>query len=208
MGDEGPPLRSITGRRILAAFVAVLSLFGAALAVELVTLVRIADAESEVARLDHAKHAGHMAAAQVREQYIHQAHTLIEFGSGHLGHYERVVIATRASIEHLQAVAETPDDQHLAKQIADLAQQNDRDFHTQVVPAIQRGDRGEVAELGEKLEAVVDRVVELNAQLNAGLEARSVAARESAEHLRNQSVVWTIACFALAIAFATRRFRR
>lgn len=202
MATEGPPLRSITGRRILAAFAAVLVLFGAALAVELVTLHKIADAESEVARLDHAKHAGHMAAAQVREQYIHQAHTLIEFGPGHLDHYQKVVEATKASIAHLQSVAETPTDKERAQQIADLAAQNDKDFHTLVVPAIARGDRGEVARLGEELESVVDRVVRINGELNSDLEGLSVAARQRAETLRDRSVGWTIACFALAIVFA------
>lgn len=202
MGDEGPPLRSITGRRILAAFGAVLVLFGIALVAELLTLRKIAEAESEVARLDHAKHAGHMAAAQVREQYIHQAHTLIEFGPGHLDHYTKVVEATKESITHLQSVAETDSDRHLATQIADLAAQNDKDFRTVVVPAITRGDRGEVAKLGDDLEAVVDRVVALNAQLNTDLEARSVTARRSAEILRDRSVIWTITCFGLAIAFA------
>ena len=202
MGDEGPPLRSITGRRILAAFAAVLVLFGIALAVELVTLRKIADAESDVARLDHAKHAGHMAAAQVREQYIHQAHTLIEFGPGHLDHYAKVVAATKESIEHLQSVAETDSDKRLAKQIADLAEQNDKDFRTTVVPAIARGDRNEVARLGDDLEAIVDRVVGINARLNSDLEARSVAARRHAEALRDRSVIWTIMCFALAIGFA------
>lgn len=202
MATEGPPLRSITGRRILAAFAAVLVLFGAALAVELVTLHKIGDAESEVARLDHAKHAGHMAAAQVREQYIHQAHTLIEFGPGHLDHYQKVVEATKESIAHLQSVAETQADKERARQIADLAAQNDKDFHTLVVPAIARGDRGEVARLGEELEAVVDRVVKINGELNSDLEARSVAAHHRAETLRDRSVGWTIACFALAIVFA------
>jgi len=202
MAEDGPPLRSITGRRILAAFAAVLALFGIALAVELVTLRRIADAESEVARLDHAKHAGHMAAAQVREQYIHQAHTLIDFGLGHLDHYTKVVVATKASIAHLESVAQTASDKQLVAQIAELAAQNDQDFRTMVVPAISRGDRGEVARLGDELEAVVDRVVAINGQLNTDLEARSVAARQRAETLRDRSVTWTITCFALAIAFA------
>ncbi len=202
MADDGPPLRSVTGRRILAAFGAVLVLFGVALVVELVTLRKIADAESDVARLDHAKHAGHMAAAQVREQYIHQAHTLIEFGPGHLDHYARVVESTKTSIEHLQSVAETESDKRLTKQISDLAEQNDKEFRTTVVPAISRGDRAEVAELGDELEAVVDRVVGINAQLNSDLEGRSLAARRRAEALRDRSVTWTIVCFALAIAFA------
>lgn len=195
-------LRSITGRRILAAFGAVLVLFGVALAVELVTLHKIADAEAEVARLDHAKHAGHMAAAQVREQYIHQAHTLIEFGLGHLGHYATVVAATKESIEHLQSVAETDSDKQLAKQIEELAEQNDHDFQTIVVPAITAGDRAAVAKLGDQLEGVVDRVVDINAQLNSDLDTRSLDARHRAESLRDRSVLWTILCFALAIGLA------
>jgi two-component system NtrC family sensor kinase len=199
---EDPPLRSITGRRILAAFAAVLGLFGIALAVQLVTLRKIADAEAEVARLDHAKHAGHMAAAQVREQYIHQAHTLIEFGPGHLDHYARVALVTKQAIEHLQAVAESESDKRLANRIAELAEQNDRDFRTSVVPAIASGDRSAVAKLGDDLEAVVDRVVELNAELNADLEARSLEARHRAEALRDRSVLWTIGCFALASCLA------
>ena len=202
MATEGPPLRSTTGRRILAAFGAVLVLFGLALAVELTTLRKIGDAESEVARLDHAKHAGHMAAAQVREQYIHQAHTLIEFGPGHLGHYEHVVAETNDSIAHLQSVAETPSDKQLATEIAALAKKNDHDFRTIVVPAIERGDRDAVGKLGDDLESIVDRVVDLNEKLNADLEARSIAARHRAEVLRSQSVSWTIACFALAIILA------
>lgn len=202
MATDAPPLPSTTGRRILAAFGAVLALFGAALAVELTTLGKIGDAESEVARLDHAKHAGHMAAAEVREQYIHQAHTLIEFGPGHLGHYDKVVAETTATIAHLQAIAETASDRELAGQISQLAQQNDRDFRTVVVPAIERGDRAAVAKLGDDLETTVDRVVALNEKLNADLENRSVAARSRAEDLRTQSVMWTIVCFALAIVLS------
>lgn len=195
-------LRNITGRRLLAAFGIVLLLFAAALAMELFTLRRIADAEAEVARLDHAKHAGHMAAAQVREQYIHQAHTLIEFGEGHLAHYAKVVEVTRQTIAHLASVAEAPADKALARQIAELAEQNDRDFRVRVVPAIRGGDRSTVAELGDQLDDVVERVVDLNARLNEELERRSAAARLRAEQLRRDAMVATIACFALAIVLA------
>ena len=114
MTADQPPLRNVTGRRLLIAFGAVLSVFGAALAVELVTLGRIADAETEVAKLDAAKHAGHMAAAQVRDQYIHQAHSLIELGPGHLDHYRGVAASTRHSIEYLESLAEAPDVRALA----------------------------------------------------------------------------------------------
>jgi hypothetical protein len=47
--DPSARLRNITGRRLLAAFTAVLLLFAAALAIELFTLQHIAAAEAEVA---------------------------------------------------------------------------------------------------------------------------------------------------------------
>ena len=193
--------RTTVGRRLLGALAAVLVLFGAALAVELVTLRLIAEAEAEVERFDHAKHAGHMAAAQVREQYIHQAHTLIEFDKGHLDHYEKVVLVTRDAIKHLEEVAPVQD-KSFAVQIALLAEENDRDFHALVIPALERGDRGAVAALGDRLETVVDRVVILNTELNESLDARARSAREHAEQLRDRSVIWTVACFALAIVLA------
>jgi two-component system NtrC family sensor kinase len=202
MTEPTSPLRSVTARRLLLVFAGVLLLFAAALTVELFALRRIADAEAEVARLDHAKHAGHMAAAQVREQYMHQAHTLIEFGEGHLGHYARAVEVARQTIAHLESVAETPADKALAKQIAELAEQNDRDFRERVIPVIRAGDRSTIAELGDQLEDVVDRVVELNNQLNLELERRSNAAQARAEELRAQAQAATFACFALAILLA------
>ena len=191
-----------TGRRLALAFAAVLLLFAAAMVVELLTLQQIADAEREVARLDHAKHAGHMAAAQVREQYIHQAHSLIEFDTSHLGHYEEAVAATRRAVAHLDAMAETAREQELVREIARLAEQNHHDFVTLVVPAIARGDRSVLTSGGARLESVVDRVVALNEELNADLERRATAASVHAADHRAEAWRATLLCFGLAIVLA------
>ena len=50
--------RRTTARRIIGAFAIILFLFGAALLAVLIALRQIGTAEDEVARLDHAKHAG------------------------------------------------------------------------------------------------------------------------------------------------------
>jgi signal transduction histidine kinase len=194
--------RSVTARRLAAAFVAVLLLFGAALVVELITLRRIGQAEDDVARLDHAKHAGHMAAAQVREQYIHQAHTLIEFDHSHLDHYQTAVDATRAAMAHLDALAGTDAERNLARAIAALAAASDRDFRQLVIPAVERGERGAVSALGARLESRVDEVVRLADQLNRSMEARADVARARAVRLREQSLQLTLGIFALAIVLA------
>ena len=191
-----------TGRRLAVAFAAVLLLFAAAMVVELLTLQQIADAERDVARLDHAKHAGHMAAAQVREQYIHQAHSLIEFDTSHLGHYQTAVEATRRAVAHLETMAETPHEKELAHEIARLAEQNHRDFQTLVVPAIERGDRSSLSPLGEQLESVVGKVVAVNEELNADLERRATAASVHAAQHRAEAQRATLLCFGLAIVLA------
>jgi len=194
--------RSRTGKRLGAAFLAVLLLFGAALVVELVALRRIAAAEAEVAELDHAKHSGHKAASMVREQYIREAHTLIEFDDSHLDQYEAVVKSTRDAVAHLRTMARSDQERALAGQIAQLAAENDRDFRALVLPAIRSGDRGQVTEIGARLEAVVDRVVQVNDELNHMFETRSEAAREHAGALRGRVKWVTLLCFGLAIALA------
>jgi len=194
--------RHRTSTRLAAAFATVLVLFAAALGVTLVALARIAGAEAEVAGLDHAKHAGHMAAAQVREQYIHQAHTIIAWDTSHLEHYDHAVEAALASTDHLMAAARWPEEQRLAAEISRLARDNDQQFRGQVVPSIASGDRGKTHELHERIAAVVSRVVALNEQLNALLERRSADAKARARQLSRRARTVTIACFALAIALA------
>ncbi|MBI2896776.1 MAG: HAMP domain-containing protein [Deltaproteobacteria bacterium] len=193
---------SRTALRIGGAFAAVLALFGISLLVTLRTLDEIARAEAEVARLDHAKHAGHLAAARVREQYIHQAHTLITWSVSHLNHYPAVVRDTENWTGHLRHVARTPEEKELAEEVAALARQNDREFQTKVVPAVRRDDRSQIRDFHEHLESQVNQVVRLNEALNARFEKNSRAAHARASALRSQARTGVITCFGLAIAIA------
>jgi signal transduction histidine kinase len=193
---------SATALRIGGAFTAVLALFAISLFVTLHSLAEIARAEAEVARLDHAKHSGHYAAAQVREQYIHQAHTLIAWDPSHLEHYAEAVKAAEMWIGHLQRAARDPEEKALADEVASLARQNDRDFIAHVVPAVRRNDRSHVQALHVRLEGQVNEVVRLNEDLNARFEQASRAAHARARSLRARARSAVIACFGLAIAMA------
>jgi signal transduction histidine kinase len=195
--------RRTTARRIVLAFAAILGLFGLALVVMLIALARIGAADQEVARLDHAKHAGHNAAALAREQYMHQAHTLLEWNHSHLGHYGEVAARAKQATEHLRELADTDDSRRQADQIADLVAESDRVFRDEVVPAVDRDDRTAARALGERIEAIVDKVVAINEELNRGFERRSDEAHDEAERIRGRMRLWAIACFALAIVLAT-----
>ena len=197
-----PPARRTTARRIAGAFGLVLLLFGLALVVMIVALEQIGDAEDEVARLDHTKHAGHHAAAMAREQYMHQAHTLLTWDDSHLAHYQETAASARRATEHLRQAVAGYAEVRQADEIAALIAESDRRFREEVWPAIQRDERGRRSELHELTEAPVARVVALNNELNQSLEQASERARQEADLIRARARLAVIACFALAIAAA------
>ncbi|MBK7076989.1 MAG: HAMP domain-containing protein [Myxococcales bacterium] len=191
-----------TAKRIVLAFAAVLLLFGLALVVMLVSLAEIASAEREVARLDHAKHAGHHAAAMAREQYIHQAHSLLEWNETHVAHYQAVAAEARAATAHLRMMVTGAGPIAQADQIERLIAESDRRFRDEVLPAIRAGQRDRVNDLHQRTEAPVAEVVAINGELNRTLERASDAAAARAEGIRGRARVVVVGCFALAIVLA------
>ena len=168
----------------------------------IVSLGRIGAAEDEVARLDRAKHAGHHAAAMAREQYMHQAHTMLAWDNSHMDHYGETAQAALHATEHLQHEVAGHPGVEQAREITRLIVESDRRFREEVWPAIQRDDRSKMSELHDLTEQPVQEVVALNTKLNSTLEAESETARKAAEDIRGTALFVVIACFAMAIAAA------
>ena len=200
MSESRPP--RTTARRIAGAFGLVLLLFALALVVMIVALAQIGAAEDEVARLDRAKHAGHHAAAMAREQYMHQAHTMLAWDDSHMEHYAETAQAARRATEHLGQEVEGHSGAEQAKEITRLIIESDRLFREEVWPAIRRNDRSRMSQLHHMTEQPVQEVVALNEKLNRSLEAESERARKTAEDIRGTARLVVLLCFALAIAAA------
>lgn len=194
--------RRTTARRIVGAFSAVLLLFGLALLVMIVALDRIGSAERDVARLDRAKHAGHHAAAMAREQYMHQAHTLLAWDASHLDHYGETSESARSATEHLRHEVAGHPGAEQAEEIALLIAESDRRFREDVWPAVARDERTRMPELHDMTERPVQAVVDLNERLNRSLENESEVARRSADRIRERARLVVIACFGMAIVLA------
>src|SRR5262249_37105440 len=192
-----------TGYRLGAAFAAILALFAAALLVELGALGRIAQAEDELARLDHAKHAAHLVGSEVREQYIRQGHVLIGENASPLEDYGKVVETTAAACKHLLDLAETDDERARAIEIARLAAASDEQFRREVKEPLERGDRAALLTLHQCVERVAGDAVQKVDELSHIFEARSAAALPRTETLRSQARLVTLVCFGLAIVVAT-----
>jgi signal transduction histidine kinase len=191
-----------TAYRLGAAFTAILVLFAAALAVELGALHRIAQAEDELARLDHAKHAGHMVAAQIRELYIHQAHVFIVEDRSHLGHYAQVAAATRAATDHLVGLGAAAEERRRAGEIAQLAQAFDEGFRRDIDAALEHKDRAALLALHDRAERQMNDIVARSDELNHIFETGSAAALAGTGTLRSQARLATLVCFGLAILVA------
>lgn len=182
---------------------AVLALFAAALFVVLPSMTQLDRADAEVAGVDRAKHAGHRVAALVREQYIHQAHTVIEGNRSHLDHYKDVARVTREAATALASYAVSPEERALADEIAMLVGRSDADFLDVTLPAIERGEHEEVLRLHAEMEKAVSRVAKLVRDLNTRFEARSDTARSLAERARRRVRVTLYVCFTGAAVLAT-----
>lgn len=194
--------RRTTARRIAGAFGLVLLLFALALVVIVIALEKIADAEGEVARLDRAKHAGHHAAAMAREQYMHQAHTLLTWDASHMQHYGETARAARVAIEHLELAVAGHDGATQAREISRLIIESDRGFREVAWPAVEHDERYRLGELHRMTEQPVQEVVALNTTLNVALERESDHARAQADDIRRTALIAVLLCFALAIAAA------
>jgi two-component system NtrC family sensor kinase len=185
--------------RVGGAFVVILALFGTALAVTLGTSQQLAAADQGVATLDEAKHAGHQVAALVREQYIHQAHTIIEGDRSHLDHYLDWARKAREATLHLRSFPLTTEESTRARDITRRVVELDERFRTEILPAVDARDHKRVHERHGQMETLVGQVVAMSEALNRQIEGRADRARQDEERLRRRAGFVVVGCFILAI---------
>ncbi len=191
-----------TALRLAGAFTIVLALFAAALAFTIRALDRLDAADSEVAALDEAKHAAHAVAALVREQYIHQAHTIIEWNDSHVDHYGEVARRVRVATRRLESLTREQRARELAEEITRLADRADTDFRQRILAMVGRDGRERAVPAHAQTERLVTRVVGLIEELSTLLERQSAEARSAQARLRSRVRVAVLSCFALALAAA------
>lgn len=199
MFDRGKRILSGVTVRIGAAFLAVLLLFGASLGVMVSAFEGLAAAERDVSVLEEARQAGHIVASLVREEYIHQAHTIIEGDRSHLDHYGVAARNARGAAARLLRMPLAPDERPLGMEVERLVALIDEEFHALILPAVDAHDRERVHELHEHTEKLVNRVVAVNDQLNRRLERRTDLAKQREDTLRERAMALVLGCFGLAI---------
>ena len=100
-----------------ASFALVLLLFIAALGVCLASFARIDKAERRLETFENQRRAIDHAAILMREQYIHQAHTLIAFDASHVEHYREFARDASDAIVELRQSSTASEDADLIDEL-------------------------------------------------------------------------------------------
>jgi signal transduction histidine kinase len=143
--ETNPPVppKRVIARRLAVSFglvsIVAVAMFGMLIAI-------IGDVAGHVANMqtnEAAIRESLVLATAVREQYIHQAHWIIEQDARHLEHYEESVKRVRRGAETLKPLV--PDgEQWRVAQVLNDSDALDEVFRNSLVPALSRGDKAGV----------------------------------------------------------------
>jgi signal transduction histidine kinase len=176
-----------TARRLAVGFGLLVVLVAAAAGVALAGSARVHEGLAETRRREEGVRLSLELASAVRDQYAHQAHTIIIGDVSHLGFYgearQTVARLTRA----LQQAAERPDERALVDSIDLESQRLDRIFRERIVPAVLRGDTALVRDEHGRAQLVVTRIQDLTQQLVARFEASIRAVRADLEEVESRT---------------------
>ncbi len=166
-------------RRLAAGFAAV-SVVSLVMCIVLeVLLGTVEESVAEMQRGEVAIRDGLALATAVREQYIHQAHVLVERSDAHMDHYPHWVERVRTGANALRSRLPASEHWRIDAVISD-SNRLDELFRSRLLPAVQRADFAEVvrAHHGEAERLSADAVAHADAL------ARSAEAGMAHEHHR------------------------
>ncbi len=198
-----PSRAASVGRRVTVAMGSI-AVVAIALSVALLALLSVvAGLVGDMRRDELAMHEGLMLGIAVREQYMHEAHTLIERTDSHLAHHHSWVDEVRRSAELLEDRVPA-NERWRVDRIADASATIDEAFRSEVVPALERGDIEQVRAEHRAIDVLVTRAAE-----DADAVAASLEARMHHAHVRAESIARTAAVVAalgglLALLLAAR----
>jgi signal transduction histidine kinase len=187
-----------TARRLALGFGALVALIATASAVALAGSARVHEGLAETRRREEGVRLSLELASAVRDQYAHQAHTIIIGDASHLGFYgearETVARLTRA----LRQAAESPEERALVDSIDEESRRLDVIFRQRIVPAVLRGEREDVQEEHGRAQLVVTRIQDLTQALVVRFETAIREVRADLEEVERRTRRFLIALLVAA----------
>lgn len=173
----------------------------------LVTMIACHEGRAQSRRFASAARNAAQLGQLAREQYIHEAHTLIAGDRSHVAHHDQWVDRFQREIVSFRPFLE-PNEQAELDAIAVDSHEVAHLFSEQIVPALEHGDAVAARAAHDAANARVDRMTRAADSIGAALLARSVAADDQAERRSWWSLALVGATCSLALAFGVLVARR
>ena len=184
--------RSGTARRLALAFAALVALFVVATAIALLGFSQVNRGLARTrARVDSMRLALDLASA-VRDQYAHQAHTIIIGNDSHLGFYAEAKARVLSLIDDLRQRAERPDERAWVDDIEAGASELDSVFSRDIVPAVLSGRTADAHLEHAHALAVVSRIQQRTDFLAKRFEDAIGELQSFAQATRDRTVAWSM----------------
>jgi signal transduction histidine kinase len=182
-----------TARKLLAGFGALVGIFGVA---SYVALAGIAEMDRGIQRMREHEQGVRLSlelASAVRDQYAHQAHTIIIGDRSHIGLYAGAAQKVRALTPQVRERAPGVDERAWVDEIERASRELDSIFRDNIVPAVVAGNVADVREAHARAQLVVTRIQDRVEMLVHRFEGEMDALQRDVEAIQHATFRWLVA---------------
>jgi len=181
-----------TTRRLVAAFGAIVLLFALASYSALTGLEQIRVGLAMMREHDAAVRLSLELASAVRDQYAHQAHTIILGNSTHMGFYHEASAHVRVLVEGVRDHCATAEQRGWLIDIDDGSRELDRLFAEQIMPAVMAGQSAVVQRDHASALALVSLIQARTDSLVQSFDTAILAFQKRVGELEDRTFAWTV----------------
>ncbi len=185
-------IRLGTAQRLFVAFALLVSTFAAA---SYLTLAHVRDIHEGLLQSKHYEEGVRVSlelARAVRDQYAHQAHTIILGNESHLALYRAAHRHVTDMIEEVRRHARQPDERAWVDDIQNASAELDRVFRERIVPAVLQHDAVDVQAEHARAQLLVTLIQDRSDRLVARFEESIAQFRARVAELQRAALRWTI----------------
>ena len=200
-----------TARRLFLSFALLVSIFALGSMVTLIHVRTVRDGLAEMKdHVEGVRLALELASA-VRDQYAHQAHTIILGNESHLRFYDAAEKRVEALTAQVRGHARSADERGWVEDIERASAQLDQLFRGHIVPAVLKHDQTDVQEEHGRAQLLVSLIQDRADRLVHEYEASIQAYQAEVSALQSGAFHWTLFFVAvvplLAVAIGVYLFR-
>jgi len=188
-------------RRILTAFAILVAILGIASASALRAHERVHGLLEEVASAEQAVEAALRLSAAVRDQYAHQAHTVILNDRSHLDHYRHAKLEVERALATARGHVAHEEDLEALGEVERLAELLNRNFQDDILPRIP-GEPAALSGPHDTALSLVEQIVVQTDSLTDRIGARVQAARVQADRAQQESWLRTVFFLVVGLGLA------